>query len=519
LTKAEFFSLIPLSLIFIQFPDIISFQYSMNHLEVIRPFQKKIFINLLFFSFLLILLFASLVFILNKNFGLNILIIYAIFGVMVILACFILSRSFSKPITLLKRELEEVSKIHFNKTLDIHSDDEINSIVKYINNMLHMLQEREIDFKIVTNQRDKDRERVTSERNNLSVILSEITDGVIVVDDYRNIVLCNKPVEELTGLSLSSAIGRHIDNVLIFFDNNKSITSNFYLGRSEKITWFREKGLSIKNHRGEKLTVSLVTSPITLIDHSIGWIITFHDITEEIEAKEFQINFVSMAAHELRTPLNSIHGYATILKMEHEDELSEKGKELLESLSLSSVILEHLLENLINMTRIEQNIFTINTKEIDLTKTISDAVNIMKGQVKIKNQILDLQIKGPLPIVRADAFRITQVIINLVTNAIQYSHEGGIITVVADGKDNFLQVSVTDTGVGIPEDRVPKLFMKSFKTSENVSDGGKGTGLGLFISKSIIELQYGKIWVTSKEGKGTTITFTLPKIDLNNPQI
>jgi PAS domain S-box-containing protein len=483
-------------------------------------FQKKLFLILFLVSIPPLLLQLVLIFFITKHLDENVILISSIIMLTIFFVILFLSDIMSIPIRNLKKDLEQVSKIHFNKTLDIHSHDELESIGKSINNMLHMLQQREEDFKIVTGQRDNEKERITNERNMLSVIISGISDGVVALDAHKKILLFNKSVEELTGLSLSNASGKHIDEILQFYDEKDKITSNLYLGQSEKIAQrFKEKGLSINDYQNKKIIVSIVTAPITLVDQSTGWILTFHDITHEIESDDLKIDFVSMAAHELRTPLTSVRGYASLLKMENENDLNDKGKEMLERLAISSEILSNLVENLLNVTRIEQNRFTLNTKPLDLTKTIIDAVNNLMQQAKIKNQKLDLQINGTLPIVLADAFRITQVITNLIANALHYTGEGGTISIIAEEKNNFLQVSVTDTGEGIPADALPKLFTKFFRVSANVSDGAKGTGLGLFISKSIVELHKGKIWVNSQSGVGSTFTFILPKTDEQTNEI
>ena len=484
----------------------------MSQTSVKQTFSNKLFVTFLLLTLLPLLLLTILLFFMNIQLRASILLLTSFISVILIFISYIVSKSLSKPITRLKHDLDQVSKIHFNKTLELHTHDEFESITKSINNMLHMLQQREGDFKIVTSQRDNEKERITNERNMLSVILSGISDCVVAIDANKNILLFNKAVENLTGLNLESAAGKHIDTILQFYDKKDRITASLYLGQSEKIAQrFKENGLAINNYQSKRMIVSLVTSPINLVNESTGWIITFHDISQELESDELKIDFVSMAAHELRTPLTSVRGYASLLKMDYERELSDKGKEMLNRLAISSDILGNLVENLLNVTRIEQNRFTITAKPIDLTKTIIDAVNNLQEQAKIKKQNLDLQIIGTLPIVNADTFRITQVVTNLVANAINYTSEGGKITVVAEEKNNFLQVSVTDTGEGIPEDALPKLFTKFFRVSGNVSDGAKGTGLGLFISKSIIERHNGKIWVTSEAGKGSTFTFILPK--------
>jgi PAS domain S-box-containing protein len=444
----------------------------------------------------------------------SILIIAPIIGIFLIIVFIYISKSLSNPIILLRKYLEEVGKGNYDLKFELHTNDELEDLGTSFNNMSQLLRQRDSDFKSVNIQREGEKERITNERNMLSVILSGITEGVIAIDQYKNILLFNKAVETLTGLSLQSAVGKHIDEVLEFYDKKERITSRLYIGQPVKIAArFEENGLQVSNYQGKKITVSLASIPVSLVDQSTGWIITFHDISSEVEGDELKIDFVSMAAHELRTPLTSVRGYASLLKMEKEKDMDDRGKEMLQRLIISSDILGNLVENLLNVTRIEQNRLTITSKLVDLTPTIIDAVTNLQQEAKIKNQKLDLQLNGTLPIVSADSFRITQVITNLVANALHYTSEGGSITVVAEEKNNFLQISISDTGEGIPEDALPKLFTKFFRVSGNVGDGSKGTGLGLFISKSIIDMHKGKIWVTSESGKGSIFTFILPKAD------
>lgn len=444
----------------------------------------------------------------------SILIIAPIIGLFLIIVIFYISKWVSKPIILLRKYLDEVGKGNYDLKFELHTNDELEDLGTSFNNMSQLLKSRDSDFRDLTVQTEGEKVRITNERNMLSVILSGITDGVIAVDQYKNILLFNKAIETLTGLSIQSAIGKHIDEVFQFYDKNERITSRLYIGQPLKIAQrFEENGLQITNYQGKKVTVSLSSIPVTLVDQSTGWIVTFHDISEEVESDDLKIDFVSMAAHELRTPLTSVRGYASLLKMEKAKEMDDRGKEMLDRLVVSSDILGNLVENLLNVTRIEQNRLTITTKLVDLTPTIIEAVNNLQQEAKIKHQKLDLQINGTLPIVSADTFRITQVITNLVANALHYTNEGGSITVVAEEKNNFLQILITDTGEGIPKDALPKLFTKFFRVSGSVGDGSKGTGLGLFISKSIIDMHKGQIWVTSEVGKGSTFTFILPKAE------
>jgi signal transduction histidine kinase len=154
--------------------------------------------------------------------------------------------------------------------------------------------------------------------------------------------------------------------------------------------------------------------------------------------------------------------------------------------------------------------FSIDTKPVDLTKTIAGVVDNLRQTAETKQQKIDFNRPHELPVVLADAFRISQVLANLIANAINYTQEGGLITVNIDKKEGFLEISVSDNGPGIPAEALKKLFTKFFRVSGALEQGSKGTGLGLFISKSIINMHNGKIWVESEVNKGSRFAFTLP---------
>jgi signal transduction histidine kinase len=145
-----------------------------------------------------------------------------------------------------------------------------------------------------------------------------------------------------------------------------------------------------------------------------------------------------------------------------------------------------------------------------LTKTIKTVIENIKQQAETKNQTLQLSLATDIPIVMADEFSIGQVLLNLVANAVNYVPEKGQITIKAERKEGLFQISVKDNGHGIPKEALSKLFTKFFRVSGALEQGSKGTGLGLFISKSIIEMHGGKIWVESEIEKGATFTFVLP---------
>jgi signal transduction histidine kinase len=230
----------------------------------------------------------------------------------------------------------------------------------------------------------------------------------------------------------------------------------------------------------------------------------------EKQLEEMKVDFVSMAAHELRTPLTAIRGYASLLQMHYSSHLEEQAKTLLTRLLISTTNLAGLIDNLLSVSRIERNSMIIEAKPIELGLIMKDIYDSFTQQTSTRHQHFTINAPETLPPVMADPFRIGQVFINLISNAVNYTPEGGTITITIDPKDTNLEISVRDTGEGIPADAMPRLFTKFFRVSGSLEQGSKGTGLGLYITKSIVEMHNGKIWADSTIGKGSTFTFTLP---------
>lgn len=418
-------------------------------------------------------------------------------SMLLLLIALVLSENLTRPIRKLQQAAQSIERGDFNTSISIKSGDEIEALSHSFASMINQLLQRE--------------DSLRKEKQETDILLQSLTDAVVDIDTNNKIILFNKAAEKLTGLAATNVIGKNVDDILHFYKQQEMVPFAVYsLQEEELIRKLREKGLNMSNERGEKITVAITTAPILIQGAQSGFIITFHDITKEQELEEMKLDFVSMAAHELRTPLTAIRGYASLLEVQNAKDLDPSGKELIKRLVVSSENLGNLIDNLLSVARIERNIFGVETRPVDLTNTIRGVVDGLKQQALTQNKKLTLVMGHDLPVVLADAFRIGQVLLNLVANALNYTKDGASITVTAEKKDNLLQVSVADTGQGIPKEAISKLFVKFFRVSGSLKQGSKGTGLGLFISKSIIEMHNGKIWVESEVGKGTTFTFVLP---------
>jgi signal transduction histidine kinase len=230
------------------------------------------------------------------------------------------------------------------------------------------------------------------------------------------------------------------------------------------------------------------------------------------EASRLKTEFVSMVTHELRTPLTSIQGYVHLLHEGEAGELSEEQRELLEIVRNNAERLLALINELLDLSRIEAGRIELDLKTLDLPPLIRGVARSLRPLVDAKGQQLTVDVAEPLPAVRADADRVTQILTNLVSNAHKYTPAGGRISVAARGEDGRVRVDVTDTGIGLAPDEQAQLFTRFFRARNAATRQVGGTGLGLAIARSLVEMHGGEIAVKSAPGEGSTFSVTLPSV-------
>lgn len=370
---------------------------------------------------------------------------------------------------------------------------------------------------IIEKEVEKRTQELSAERNKLSIILSGIVDSVIAIDLQKRIIVFNKAAENLTGYSNDQVIGKHIDEVIKLFDNATQISSDIFCpipeNNFEGIV-YNKRGLKILCVNQKQGYIDLLAGQIKEgYISNLGCILTLHDVSKEMQFEVMKLDFVSMAAHELRTPLTSIKNYLYVFIRDYTKSLDAKQNTILSRINIATQRLVSLVENLLNVSRIERGTLTLNLLPLDWVKNIDDSISEIIDQMKDKkiefNFIKSREL--PMPInVMADKFRINEVLSNLLSNAITYTPQGGKITIWLERKDDQIITHIQDTGEGIPKDALPNLFTKFFRVSGPLEQGSKGTGLGLYIAKSIIMMHHGKIWVNSEFGKGSIFSFSLP---------
>ncbi len=229
------------------------------------------------------------------------------------------------------------------------------------------------------------------------------------------------------------------------------------------------------------------------------------------ELNKMKDEFVSIVSHDLRSPLTGIMLFSDMFLMKTFGELTEKQKEAVQSIQKATQHLTKLINNLLDLAKIEAGKIELHKLKGRIGDTVKESINVMQFNAHEKKIDIKLNLSETEPEISADWLKIFQVMNNLISNAIKFTHEGGSVTISVRYSQDNVEVSVTDTGQGIAEDDIPLIFDKFRQVKSKATRGEKGTGLGLAIAKNLIELHGGKIWVESTMGKrGTTFYFTIP---------
>lgn len=463
---------------------------------------NTIFIKLFF----ILLLSASLPLVLINLSGLSPLMI-ALTSIPIFIICSLFIFITLKPLKKILQTIENLKSGNLNSVLGTKSKDDFENLANSFNSIAVYLQQS------LSNSQQSQYITVT-EKNKLSALLSSIIDGIIAVDLSKNVVLVNKAAQEIIGFTEDQLINRPLDQYIHIFDGQQEILPKEYcqIDFANSNNTGSNRIVTLVGREGKQTKVAISTAPILGSDQSnLGCIITLHDLSKEEGLEQMKLDFVSMASHELRTPLTTIIGYLSVFVEENKGKIPKMEMELIDRSLISSKQLLTLVGNLLSVNKIEKEQLALSKEPLDWQTVLQKSVEDLQNQAKFKN--IDLAFVNPtppLPKVLADPLRTAEVVNNLVSNAINYTNPGGKIVVSTNVTPNEVITTISDNGIGIPKESIPHLFTKFFRVSNQLQKANKGTGLGLYISKSIVTKLGGKIWAESEVGKGTSFHFTLP---------
>ncbi|PSO42966.1 hypothetical protein BRC19_02835 [Candidatus Saccharibacteria bacterium QS_5_54_17] len=374
-------------------------------------------------------------------------------------------------------------------------------------------------------------EKLEIEQLKSDILLKSIGDGALVTDLSGAIQLFNQPAADITGWAEDEATGIHYTQVLPLEDEEgNELTGNndlfHYVIRSKQ--GIRRKDITMLNRQQTRVHLSLTIAPIFASTDSVtGTVAVFSDISQEKKAARERDEFISTASHEMRTPVAAIEGFLSLALNQQVSTGDENAQKYIQKAYESTQHLGKLFKDLLSITRLEDNTLDEQPEPFELGKVIKAAVDELQFKAEQKGLELKLKSHGgigtdqnevmPLFYVNADSERIREVFINLVDNAIKFTPEGEVNASIS-GDDKQVTVGVHDQGIGIPEDEIEHLFQKFYRVDNGKTREIGGTGLGLYLCRTIIEMYNGRIWVESEEGAGSSFYFSLPRLTYSRAQ-
>jgi len=347
-----------------------------------------------------------------------------------------------------------------------------------------------------------------AEKHHTEAIIFSISDAVIVTNRFDELVLANAEAEGLLGFKLSGALRQNIDRIIADGTLVRLIRETRTHGRSSP----RKVVEHSIDRQGAPRTFNVTLScVVTDEDEVSGVVAVLHDVTREKEIARMKTDFVSNVSHELKTPLASIKAYVEML-VDGEADDEKTRRDFYEIISAETDRLHRLIENILNISRIESGVVKVVREPVSLSAVVKQVLEVAAPQARQKDIRLVERLAPVYAQVEADRDMIYQAAMNLISNALKYTPEGGTVTVEVsvDERRKVAACSVADTGKGIPADDLPHIFDKFYRVGAN-RKMAKGTGLGLTLVKHIVETVHeGTLSVTSEQDAGSTFRFEMP---------
>jgi PAS domain S-box-containing protein len=388
----------------------------------------------------------------------------------------------------------------------------------FINRHNQTLEKQEQSLKKVA-------DKLTAEKSQDEAVLTAIADGVYAVDKDRNMVLLNKAAQGMVGWSEKDALGIKCKTVMNL-KNDKDISvcekdcpALAVWNTGEPV--FRNDTCYMQRKTKQRVQLSSSYAPIKDLDgNMVGAICVFRDITKEKELERQRNEFVSTASHELRTPITATEGYISIITDSGMCKVDEPTKEFLGKAKNTLLGMSNLVKNLLAVTKIEEGRLETAVTNFPIKDLVGEVVEVFEKKAQEKGiklefvQSKDLSASGKKSIgrslnVRADREMIREVLNNLTENAVKFTEKGGV-SLSIDYDNEFATVNIEDTGMGMPREGQKHLFEKFYRVDNTATREVGGTGLGLYITRSIVETFGGRIWVESEFKKGSKFHFTIP---------
>lgn len=397
----------------------------------------------------------------------------------------------TKPLEKITQVAKKIRNMDYRARVEVKKNDEIGELGNAINAMADSLQIQMA--------------RIRENENHLQSVLSNMINGVVMMDSSGSILIMNDRAEQILGISASKLIGKHYREIKQQYELSQLIMEGFDTRKHihEEITFYypEERLLELN-------LVPIYQSHGT--DFS-GILLVLQDVSAIRRLERMRSEFVANVSHELKTPIAAVKGFAeTLLGGAVKDE--ETANSFLQIIYDESERLNRLIGDILELSKIESRRVPLILSPVDISSFMSDTIAILEVSAKRKHINVNLQSPQEL-YMEGDEDRLRQIFVNLLSNAIAYTPEGGSVDVsISLTEQEQVRIEIADTGIGIPEKDVPRIFERFYRVDKARSRGSGGTGLGLSIVKHLVEMHKGVIAVQSEVGKGTTFTLEFPTI-------
>lgn len=399
----------------------------------------------------------------------------------------LLAQTITRPISDMRKQALAMSKGNFSRKVKVYGYDEIGQLAMTFNNLTKKLQESQATTE--------------GERRKLSSVLSYMTDGVIATDRKGRVMLINEPAAEMLNVSRETVLSMPIVTLLGL---EEEYTFEELLAEPDSVILDYSKP---SNTLILRANVSVIQKETGFVN---GLITVLHDITEQEKIDMERREFVANVSHELRTPLTTMRSYLEALaEGAWRDE--ELAPNFLEVTQTETERMIRLVNDLLQLSKMDSKDYRLKKEWVDVISFYNRIIDRFEF-TKHQNVTFERKLPNHSAFVEIDGDKLTQVLDNIISNALKYSPEGGKITFRIDERADFVIVSVSDQGVGIPKGNINKIFERFYRVDKARTRKLGGTGLGLAIAKEMVEAHGGEIWASSTEGKGTTISFSLPYV-------
>lgn len=407
-----------------------------------------------------------------------------IFAIITLLVGYFISKSVIKPINML---IDSAEKIANGEEIEITNPDNKKTQIDELVNA----------FSLMTKELKQNLNEMGKQKKQIETILIHMTDGIIAFDMSGNIIHINPAAKQLLQLEEDD---QEFDEIF------KKVHADINL---EKIVYLENWTSSEQRiNVGEKY-VNLLFAPFQDdSDKPAGVIVVIQDITQHVKLDNMQKEFVADVSHELKTPITSIMGYAdTLLETEYDKEMQTK---FLEVISSEARRMARLVTDLLVLSRYDNKKITKEESEFDLGDLTKKCIERLRFEIEKKNHHIECFVTANVPPVHADKYGIERVILNIISNAIKYTPENGVIKAYVGFVYNDAYIKIIDNGIGIPEEDLSRIFERFYRVDKARTREMGGTGLGLSIAKEILDQNNGSIDIKSEAGKGTEVVIRIP---------